>query len=64
MERSAISVSELLVGLFPQLPRTGSKAEDPWTRKDTVFLQKSCTVGLSFLPPALLCFPKKDSSGS
>lgn len=50
--------------LLRQLPRVGSRAEDPWTRRDTVFSINCFAVGFSFLPPQGRCFPKNDSTGS
>ena len=58
------SISVVLVDLFLQFPRTGSKAADPCTLNDIVLWQNCWTVGLSFLPPAALCLPKNDSNGS
>ena len=47
-----------------QFPRIGSRAAEPCSRSDTVFLQNCCTVGFSLRPPAARCFPKNDSAGS
>lgn len=59
-----VSLLSLPLCLFPQLPRTGYSAAEPCTLSETVFKQNWCTVGLSLRPPAALCFPKKDSTGS
>ncbi len=47
-----------------QFPLNGASAADPCTLMLTVELQNSCTLGLSFLPPLALWWPKNASRGS
>lgn len=59
-----LSIACFVCLLLRQLPRTGSNAAEPWTRRETVLTRNCFTVGLSLRPLLARCLPKKASTGS